>query len=174
MKYLLYSFVILFTIACNNQEPEDLIEKEQVCENDAFQFSIDVNGITMNSDSCWLVFFDDPAATGILTDYPAIIKWQYPGYPEWDGANSFTFVYNTDAIESDKTYQAREIIGLVQFDGSSGEMIQGLGSESISVEIVEYNRESGYICGSFEGKATFTDFSIVDVVGSFKGVLDPQ
>lgn len=173
MKYLYLSLVILFSISCATDSPEEIEAVSIVCESNPIQFSIDVNGISMTADSAWLVFHTDPESVGLQEDFPAIIKWEYPGYPEWNGANSFTFIYNTASIESGTTYLASQIIGVVQFDGSDGEMFQGLGDEAVSVTVDEYNSDSGYICGSFEGKALFTDYQVVDLMGSFKGVLNP-
>ena len=173
MKYLFYALTFFMVLGCAKDTPDDVNAVSVVCENDPLKFSIDVNGISMNADSAWLVFHEDPESVGLQEEFPAVLKWEYPGYPEWNGANSLTFIYNTSKLESSTTYEAREVLGVVQFDGSSGEMFQGLGGESVSVTVDEYNSDSGYICGSFTGKALFTDYEVVELEGSFKGVLNP-
>ena len=181
MKNLFYLLLVAtLYFSCTSEEnvqEEDMMEEEEsklLCENSPLEFTVVVNGITLNADSCWFVYIKDPAAAGITGDYPAVIKWRYPGYPEWDGANSLSFDYSTESVVAGESYKARNIIGIVQFDGSAGEMFQDIGEETITINIQEFNPESEYICGDFEGKALFTDYSVVEFTGTFKGVLNPE
>jgi len=174
MKNLLYLILVLTIISCSKENPEGPQEEvvELLCENDDYEFSIEVNGISLSVENCWLVYAPD-SNINLPEGAPAVIKWELPGFPEWNGANSFTFIFEGDDIESGATYEASSILGVVAFDGSDGEMFQGLGDESVTFTIDEFNPESDYICGSFEGKALFTDYEVVEISGSFKGRINP-
>jgi len=174
MKNLLYLILAFVALACNKENPETPQEEvvELLCEDNDYEFFIEVNGISLSVENCWLVYSPDSNIV-FPEGAPAVVKWELPGFPEWNGANSFTFIYNEDDIESGMTYDASSIIGVVAFDGSGGEMLQGLGDESVTFTIDEFNPANDYICGSFEGKALFTDYEVVEIEGSFKGRINP-
>jgi len=161
-------------ISCNKEGPDATQEEfvQLLCENDDYEFSIDVNGISLSVENCWIVYAPETSSS-FPNGAPAVIKWELPGFPEWNGANSFTFIYQEGDLESGTSYDASSILGVVAFDGSGGEMFQGLGEESVSITVDEFNPDSNYICGSFEGRALFTDYQVVDIAGSFRGRINP-
>lgn len=174
MKQIFILAIILSLVSCLKDPADDPNKNLLECENDPFHFSVDVAGISFESDSCWMIFYEDPSSIGLNSDFPAVIKWTVPDYPMWNSANSLSFAYNSSAVQKDEKYNASELIGVVEFDGTTGEMFQTLGEEQLVITISEYSTSEGYVCGTFEGKAKFTDYEIVDVVGSFKGIISPQ
>lgn len=173
MKNLIVIFLAIFIIACSETEEKPMESTSLICEDDPFQFSLEVSNIALATDSCWLAYLENPSEIEVIGGNPAVIKWTYPGFPEWDTSNSLAFSYDKDTIESGQSYAATQIIGVVQFDGSNGEMFQSLGDQTLTVQVTEYDAQLEYICGTFEGKALFTDYQVVDLKGSFKGYLRP-
>lgn len=181
--YYTFCCLLLLTFACTKENPTQEQEQEQVeetlvvCESDPFQFYIEVEGIELTADSCWVVYVPhDPNSNIIVDEKWAVLKWEYPGFPSWNSANSFAFAYgdSDSELESGQSYEARQIAGVVQFDGSNGEMFGALGEDgAVTFNIDEFNPESGFICGNFEGRALFTNDELVDLKGSFKGHLNP-
>ena len=175
MKQLFYISLLFLAFACNKESVQDPEEEvaQLLCEDDDYGFSIEVAGISFSTDECWLVYA--PAQPNVSTEpgNPAVIKWEVPGYPEWNGANSFTFIFEEDDLQSGKTYEGFGILGVVAFDGSDGEMFQGLGEEAVTFTVDEFSPDNDYVCGSFKGKALFTDYQVVEFEGNFKGRINP-
>ncbi len=175
MKKLILLSLIGCLLSCSSDDTNIDEQLLGACNNDEFHFTIEAGGITFSSDSCIISYYEN--TSNHFDDSPASISWTYPGFPEWNNANDLAFLYKGE-MRPGEIYEVYGITAIMDLDNSSGtlegEMIQRLGNEVMRLHVDEFNLQEGFMCGTFEGKAEFTNYEVVDVEGSFKGYLMPQ
>lgn len=169
----LFSFLFLL-VACSDQDPIDMEmeeeEKEIVapteCSEASYGFYTETPNVTFQQDSSWLTFYD---GAGVVGDRLGYLGWDYPG---WNGANDIIFSYPNSGLEVGQ-YEVTSVAGVVEFDGMTGVMLL-CPCDDFTLEITEINKDEGFCCGVFAGKAKGKDDQEVDVEGTFKAFLDGE